>query len=146
MFSTSSFLIAITLCNAQVPGGGDDKLGRGDKQGEYGDVNDEDLERADKGQQDANRRRVQQQDSKEATVSLPGKTEQAQEHSGEEENRKNKVRTLWNLRASSWTKTLANQAVTGPVVFRPWLAALHEAQSLGLVGQSSVKSSHTFRA
>lgn len=76
----------------QVPGGGDKELERGGKQGEYGDVDDEDLEQANKGQQDANKKRVAQQGGKKATTSLPGKTEQGREKSGvADDNRSNQV-------------------------------------------------------
>lgn len=58
-----------------VPGGDDKELERGGKQGEYGDVDDSDLEKANQDQQDANKKRVEQQGDKKATTSLPGKTE-----------------------------------------------------------------------
>ena len=76
----------------QVPGGDDKEMQRGGKQGEYGDVDDEDLEKADKGQQDANKQRVEQQGGQKATTSLPGKTEQGREQSGvADSNRKGQV-------------------------------------------------------
>ena len=77
----------------QVPGGDDDKLQRGEKQGEYGDVDDEDLEKANQGQQDANKQRVEQQRSdKKATTSLPGKSEKKGERSAvADDNRKKEV-------------------------------------------------------
>lgn len=34
-----------------VPGGGDKQMDRGSRQGEYGDVDDEDMERANTGEQ-----------------------------------------------------------------------------------------------
>lgn len=79
----------------QVPGGGDDKLQRGEKQGEYRDVDDEDLEKANQGQQDANKQRVEQQGSdKKATTSLPGRSEKRGEPSGvADDNRKKEVST-----------------------------------------------------
>lgn len=75
----------------QVPGGDDKELERGGKQGEYGDVDDSDLEKANEGQQDANKKRVEQQGDKKATTSLPGKTEGGGKSGVADNNRQKQV-------------------------------------------------------
>lgn len=63
-----------------VPGQTSEQRQGGQRQGEYSDVDEADMEKANSGQMDKNKERVQQgsSGSKEATTSLPGKQERGQ--------------------------------------------------------------------
>lgn len=87
-----------------VPGKTSEQRQGGQRQGEFSDVDEADMEKAGSGQMDRNKERVQQAGSggREATTSLPGKQERGQkDQSGVQDNNAQKqvrcllCRTAW---------------------------------------------------